>query len=182
MELQISHLPIPPPGGRRRRKGRYIAVFSLLALAAVLICTVAGRQRSRYDPRAQVKQEKSGALAVSKEKLQRMEEESRFAFQINTRPEFENGESPGTLFLENSMTNSHDMKVTLELKEDGRRIYESPVLRPGEQLLEDRLAELLEVGSYPALARILIVDPETGKQTGENTVSVTLLIKGEDPG
>ena len=64
MDVEITHLPIPPPGGKRRRKGRYIAVLSLLALTAVLLYMVAGWQQSRYDPHAGVKPEKSGTMTV----------------------------------------------------------------------------------------------------------------------
>ena len=182
MNIQIMHLPIPPPGGGKRHKGRFIALFSLLAVAVVLLFAGSGQRRGRYDPSAGVKPEKDGAMAVSREKLQQMAEDSRFGFQINTQPEFENGESPGTLFLENSVENSQDMRIILELKEDGRTVYESPVLHPGEQVLKDHLAEALAGGAYPALTRILIVDPETGEQLGENTVAVTLMIKGDSPG
>ncbi|MEF9988507.1 MAG: hypothetical protein RR797_05480, partial [Christensenella sp.] len=64
------------------------------------------------------------------EELQSAVDASQFSFRINSRPEFENGTSEGTLMIENPADNTQNMQVTITLDETGGVLYESGMIPP----------------------------------------------------
>ena len=81
------------------------------------------------------------------------ETEQYFWYLYNSAVSFAEGTAPGNVLLENTVGNVCDMIVSFTL-EDGRTVYRSPILQPGEYLEYDRLLEPLSAGTYPVSVAI----------------------------
>ena len=109
-----------------------------------------------------------------REYLQRQADDSNVSLKMNSRPVFENGNSEGTLLIENPHYNSYDMVVQIFLGSDstGRLIYESGHIPPNHHIDKDKLNTKLNKGIYDAIAYVTFYDDE--RQL--NTASINLQI------
>lgn len=108
------------------------------------------------------------------EYLQRRADDSNVSLKMNSRPVFENGNSEGTLLIENPHYNNYDMVVQIYLGNDntGRIIYESGHIPPNHHIDKDKLNTKLDKGIYDAIAYVTFYDNE--RQL--NTASINLQI------
>ncbi len=106
-----------------------------------------------------------GTLPMSDEDLlaqmQMEADESYFSFKINSRPVFTDGNSTGTLGIENPTYNVYPMVVQITLDSTGEIIYDSGGLMPGQYIAEAKLARSLSQGEYEATATLYAYDPDT---------------------
>ena len=99
-----------------------------------------------------------------------------FYYQLCREVTFPKPTAPGNVLLENTTGNTCDMQVEYEL-EDGTVVYTSPLLEPDQHLLEDKLSEELEEGTYDVLARIYVYSRETGELQDEFSENITVVVK-----
>lgn len=105
------------------------------------------------------------------ELLQREADENTISFNINARPVFPNGRSPGPLQIENPPFNLHYFEVEYHLvNEDGslgQIIYSSGILPSNHHINMDRLDVALSRGEYRTIAVLTFYHHET-----QNLISV----------
>jgi len=111
-----------------------------------------------------------------KEQMQKDADKSNFAFKINARPVFANGESKGNLRIENPGHNLYPFVVKIFLNETSEEIYNSGGMLPNHHIDEDRLVRILPKGEYAATAYIYAFDPVTNEYGGKSAVGLTLII------
>jgi hypothetical protein len=112
-----------------------------------------------------------------KEQMQREANEQVFSFKINTKPVFEDGESAGTLRIENPQHNTYPFVVEIALEPMGEVVYNSGGILPNHHINEGQLTKVLSKGEYPATAYIYAYSPDTGEYNGKAAVELTLVIK-----
>lgn len=100
-----------------------------------------------------------------------------FFYQLCREVEFARPTAPGSVLIENTPGNLYDMEVEYTL--DDEVIYLSPVLRPGEHLINDCLWEELPEGTYDVQARIAVLDPDTGDNTENFYENITIIVKNK---
>ena len=88
-----------------------------------------------------------------KERLQKKVDESMLSIKINANPIFVSPDSDGTLAIENSINNRYKFQVEITLDDSDEKIYTSPVIQPGEYIMNDKLDVILDNGIYNATAR-----------------------------
>jgi len=99
--------------------------------------------------------------------------EGQFEIKINAYPRFNNGTSIGTLGIENKLVNRYDMIVQIYL--NNTLIYESPLLKPGQKIVNDKLKKSLTKGSYEAIAYFNAYDSD-GNEKGKSGAQIIILV------
>lgn len=106
--------------------------------------------------------------------------EGQFMLNINTKPVFPDGNSKGTLRIENNPQNRYLMVVKLYLKQDGKdgeKIYESGAIRPGNKIETAALDVVLKKGTYPVTAYFEAYDMKTKEFVGKAASTLSITIK-----
>lgn len=103
-------------------------------------------------------------------------DESMLAISINSTPVFEDGNSKGTLRIENAANNNYNMKVRIVIDNEEKEIYYSDAIKPGQIIREDHLDEILPKGTYACTATFEAYD-EDNKKAGEAKAQLNLLIR-----
>lgn len=101
-----------------------------------------------------------------KEALQKQVDKSMLAIKINSNPYFETSTSEGMLGIENPSNNNYSFQVEITLDESEETIYTSPMLKPGQYILTDKLSYPLNEGSYQATAVFYAYD-DNGTNIGK---------------
>ena len=112
-----------------------------------------------------------------REQMQREADKSVFSFKINSRPLFQDGDSEGTLNIENPNHNLYPFVVEIFLNETGEEIYNSGGILPNHHISRAKLTKTLEKGEHPATAYINVYDPVTKHYTGKSAVWLTIVVK-----
>ena len=102
-----------------------------------------------------------------------------FYYQLCKEVTFNKPTAPGNVLIENTTGNTCDMQVEYQLADDGTVIYTSPMLKPGQHLLEDKLSAELEEGSYDVVAKIYVYDQETGDIKDDFSENITVVVKNK---
>lgn len=187
------------------KRGKVLAVLAVLT-AALLLCMgifLWGRHgpRTPYDPNAVDSSQKPLAEGDMLRELQNAADESAFRVKMNSevtvvqggpdrsgaelspaasgKPEAEQSSSSrqsADWNIINSIENSCNMQVTIT-GEDGTVLYESRILRPGEQELTGALQTELAPGIYHAEALAKAIDPDTGDVVGNVTAEIILNVQ-----
>ena len=153
---------------RRRGNGKVPALLGLVAalLVAVGYLLATRPQKMELDPNVRV-----GRLTRSPEEvraeLEAQVDESMISFSINATPAFENGREPGNLMIENPAGNRNRFTVEIRLKEDGRTVYQSGYIDPGQYIERAPLDEALPAGEYPAVAYFTAYSLRDGGYIGQ---------------
>lgn len=90
--------------------------------------------------------------------LNRVIEEGSMAISINLAPVFVDGQSEGTLQIENSPANKYAQEVVITMDETGEEIYRSGLLMPNYHIQTDKLATVLAAGDYNCTATFVGYD------------------------
>lgn len=104
---------------------------------------------------------------------------SEMTVRINGYPVFADGESKGSLNIENPAVNALCMNVEITLKSTGEVIYDSGAIPPNHYVDKDRLGKVLEKGTYEANAHVTLFDPEY-PDTNYNSANFTLILTIEN--
>lgn len=100
--------------------------------------------------------------------MQAVADKDNFTLQIGTEMRFENGKSPGVIEIVNPKNNIYPLSVQIKLA-DGRTVYESGAVKPGQYIAQGKLLINLPAGEYPAIGMVTIYS-EDGKKVQANTV------------
>ena len=111
-----------------------------------------------------------------KGQMQREADESAFSFKINSMPIFEDGNSAGTLRIENPSHNIYPFTVEIFLGESGEKIYDSGGIFPDHHIEKAMLTKALPRGFYRAMAFVSAYDPETKEYRGKVAAELTLIV------
>lgn len=87
-----------------------------------------------------------------RERLQQAVDESMLAIKINANPMFANGSESGALSIENPANNNYKFQVEITLDDTKEIIYTSPVIMPGQHIMNTPLDVVLPAGEYKATA------------------------------
>lgn len=162
---------------RRHRRNTYIRMIVLSILVIILIFA------TRLPERLMFLFNWDGNVFTAdmtdeerRELLQKRADESQFGFSINSRMEFEDGSSAGIIFLENPGENDCLLKVVITLDIDGRVLYESDYIKPGQGIGKDKLKVLLPKGEYAATAAVTAYD-DRKEEIGTSLAGVTITVK-----
>lgn len=165
---------------KEKKKYGYAALIMVILFAVGMIWMSREKGGLQLDP----KQEEGTLDGLSAGEIEALmdqkAEEGEFILSINQEPKFPNGNSEGSLRIENSPRNRYLMVVAIyERKSDGtqgKKLYESGAIKPGSKIEKDKLDVKLKKGSYPVQAEFLAYDVETkdyvGKAVGELTIVV----------
>ena len=111
------------------------------------------------------------------EQLQKEADSSLFSFKINSQPAFKDGNSEGTLHIENPNHNTYPFVVEIFLNETGEKVYDSGGILPNHHIARAALTKTLPKGSHSATAYINVYDPETMEYLGKTAAELTLTVK-----
>lgn len=118
--------------------------------------------------------------AEIQELMKQKVEEGSFAISINTLPKFKDGNSKGSLRIENAPENRYLMIVKLHLKDSDELIYESGAIKPGFKLESAKLDKVLDNGTYQVIAYFEAYDLETNNFVGKAASDMSIVIGEED--
>lgn len=147
-----------------------------LLVAALLLGSGITAPRLGEDPNAVPRPSQTPFdMEAAQAALQAQAEERAFRFQMSARPTVAG--RAVDLLLSNPVENQWDLTLTLTLDATGELLYESGIVVPGGQILQDSLLAELPPGEHPATAALSPLDPETGDTAGEAlTLAVTLVV------
>lgn len=160
------------------RRGRFILVVlcaGLLLVGALVIGGTFSEEESGPQPDPNVK---IGSLTGAGADLDKIAEEAQVSFSINAEPEFETGSAPGNVTIENLEINNNRFTVTINLSEDGREVYRSGYLDPGQYIDYAPLEVVLPPGDYPAVATLETYRLSDGTPIGRVGAELLLHVKG----
>lgn len=103
-------------------------------------------------------------------------EEGMFNVSVNAKVIFDDGRSEGVLGLENIPQNRYYCRAVLRRDDDGKVLYESAGVQPGQYIDKIKLKEVLPAGEYPCTVQVLITDPETLDDIGQVQVKVEVFV------
>lgn len=157
---------------KQRIKKILIAVFALITLltAAVAITGQAPHIRLALAKGGQVCE---GVLPDVKEHIKKVPE-GEIRYLINKNIVFESAYSQGNVMLENPDSCEYDLKFTV-YDSEGKAIYISPVLKPGQYLETDKLMAVVKRGVYDCSYSAEAF--KEGKSAGQVTGLVTVMVK-----
>ena len=111
-----------------------------------------------------------------REALQKKVDDSMLAIKINTNPVFNGPGSKGNLSIENSERNNYDFQVEITLDSNDEIVYTTPLMSPGQHILEDKLDKDLSVGEYEATAMFYAYN-DNKELMGQAGAAITLSVK-----
>lgn len=104
--------------------------------------------------------------------------EGEIRYRLNTDVIFENLYGHGSIMLENPAVSQYDLEFAFYLPKDQKNpVYESPRLRPGECLMNDKLTDTMSLrrGDHTCMCVVSAYDKD-GNYIGKNTCTVRLII------
>lgn len=178
--------------GRSRKRGRRVRRKRMWTVALILtaLLLLGGgylvarkRTESRYDKDAVDLSlvERPKTKEELQLEVQRASERSSFHFQMNSEPVLRlssGADAPDTVnwSIINSIENKADMEVYVHLS-DGREIYHSKRLQPGQSELSGCPEIELEPGEYHAIATAYVLETGTESVVGTVTTEFQLDVK-----
>ena len=190
-----TQTPASPPGKGKRKKSAHgpkgggagtivlIVVIVLAVLAGAAfgldyagVITLPWNSSFKFDENALDGQLQGKTQEEIQAELDRRVEENMLAISINTAPEYENGTAEGNIRIENSPANHYIIAVEIQLDEDGRTVYKSDGIKPGQVIEKAKLDEALSKGEYPATAYFIAYDQKNYKEVGRAGAELTLKV------
>ncbi len=181
-----SQLPGKQQKGQRKWPVRVLILLVILLLLVILYLLGVFRRPAitaiqTGDMFPDQTDAEDGFLPMSEEELleqmQKEADESYFSFKINSRPVFADGNSAGTLGIENPNYNVYPMVVQITLDSTGEIIYDSGGIMPGQHIAEAKLAEVLSKGEYEATATLYAYDPDTLICQGQSQAVLKIIVE-----
>lgn len=176
-----------PDKKKRRRQLLIVLLLLAAAIPGIILCTIVfrGSQAGRMVagdifPGSGTAQ--AGHLPEMTEEeiraqMQKVADETMFSFKMNAQPVFENGDSEGTLRIENPSHNVYPFVVEIYLNKTGEKIYDSGGVLPNHHINMAKLDVSLEKGEHKAMAYINAYDPDTQEYQGRSAIDLSIIIK-----
>lgn len=102
---------------------------------------------------------------------------SLFPFEINVLPVFTNGGKKGNIEIKNPQNSNYWVNVKVYLKDTNEFIYESGLLKPGQEVAEASLNKTLAAGSYEAVAYLDVYELDSKDYVGRTSILISILIQ-----
>lgn len=162
------------------KKKQKILMISVTACAALILLAVIAGYTGLFDmvgglfvPSGSVQ---TGTLPLE-DGLDELEDipEGEIRFRINKTVTFRTGRGLGDIMLENPKACEYDLEFSFSLQ-DGRIIYEAPLLKPGEYLYRDKLKKRLPEGVYDCTYKVRAYEP-SGVLAGETYGRLTITVE-----
>lgn len=102
---------------------------------------------------------------------------SLFPFEINVLPVFTNGGRKGNIEIKNPENSNYWVNVKIYIKDTNEFIYESGLLKPGQEIAEASLDKTLAAGSYEAIAYLDVYELDSKTYLGRTSVLISILIQ-----
>lgn len=161
----------------KRFKAMLLGILLLILLLGGLLWFVLTSDSFKFDSAAEDGSLDGLSQAQIEELMQQKVDESMLSISINSSPEFASGSSKGSLRIENSASNRYNIRVKITRDDNGKVIYYSDAIRPGQMIKEDKLDVTLAKGNYDCKASFEAYDTETNKKVGEAAAVLTIIIK-----
>lgn len=164
------------------KKGKLVAIILvLLLLIGACSWMLVNQNKLSMDPDQSEGSLDGLSAAELQELMNKKVNEGSLMISINSKPEFPNGKSKGTLRIENSAQNRYLMIVKIYLRNDngtdGELIYESGAIKPGNKIEEAPLKKELAKGTYHVIAYFEGYDVKTQEFVGKAASYLDILIK-----
>lgn len=111
------------------------------------------------------------------QRLNTVVSEGMMNVSMNPHPVFPNGNSAGTLRIENIEQNHYSYQVSITLDDTGEEIYQSGFLEPGYFIDEAKLETVLKKGEYPATARFLAYQEHDENPIGAAVLKISITVE-----
>lgn len=102
---------------------------------------------------------------------------SLFPFELNVLPVFTNGGKKGNIEIKNPQNSNYWVNVKVYLKDTNEFIYESGLLKPGQEVAEASLNKTLVAGSYEAVAYLDVYELDSKDYVGRTSILISILIQ-----
>ena len=171
------------PTEEKKKKKRLLILLLLLLLAVA-----AGGVYYYYSTKTEPVQvvsgeylpETKGAKKISdkevKEAEQKAVDASKFNMVIKSEAVFENGNSEGSLYIQNPVENGYPINVVIRLDSNNEQIYSSGAIQPGYEINGAKLEKTLAQGDHPATATFEIYDSKTKTKRGQVQAGITIRV------
>ena len=168
-----------------KKNKQYSNKFKVVALCVIVIvslCVIFISNKNKSNVNVQGGILKEGIIPGYTEEeikaiMQRKADESKFSFEINSRPIFKDGKSQGNLRIANPPYNKYAINVEIKLDSNGKSVFNSGKINPNNYIEYAKLTKKLKAGEYDATAVINAYDTNTGEFKG--TSAAKLIIKIE---
>lgn len=175
--------PEKKPNRKNRKRNIITAIVILLMLAIVagLGYMAFGPQRNdsvllEENIKAEIGQLEGKTNAEIEAALNAVVEEGSMAISINMNPVFIDGDSEGTLKIENSPANHYGQRVIITLDDTGEEIYDSGFMPVNSHIQSDKLSVHLEKGEYAATATFTAYDEDSQIEVGQAAAKIQISI------
>ena len=154
-----------------------ILIISIMGTATLIIKkSLQNGTELLMDSNARLGQLKGKSHEEIVKELNKIVEEGTFNISINANPQFERGDLPGDIQIENVPSNRYLMKVEIDLDGTNEKIYQSGLIDVNHHIQEAKLDKILEKGKYPATARFTAYDRQTRKVIGHAAAYIVISI------
>lgn len=175
------------PAKKKRFRGKkrillLLAALLMLAFATVMVLHQTGYIRYPWEQAILMsgRAEKGPLPGMTAEELQeylqKEADENYVNIQLNSKPVFPDGNSPGSLSIQNSQFNKFDMQVTIYEGdgEEGRMLYQSEKIPPDYHIEKDKLLVSLGKGLHPATAYVTFYEGDKQLTTSSFTIEISI--------
>jgi hypothetical protein len=126
------------------------------------------------------------AASAPSETVSSMVENEQSGYRINGKPVFATADSKGDVFISNMEDNAFSINVDITLKENGKSIFTSGLIKPGDSVDSKKMnpvGQALEDGLYECVAEIIAHDSDSLKPVGSAKEEIVVQIgKTEEDG
>lgn len=131
----------------KSKKSILMAVFAVIAFVLCVVALTGSAPRIRLSLAGGGKVSNGILTGVEADAHITSVPEGEIRYLINKRIMFENSYSLGNVMLENPESCQYDIKFVI-YKDDGKMIYTSPMIKPGQCLEKDKLSSVVKAGEY----------------------------------
>lgn len=165
----------------RKKRRRLLLLFLLLVLTGAVSYYYFSKQDKPIqvvsgDYLPDTKDAKKMTDKEIKAAEQKEVDDSKFNMVIKSEAVFENGDSEGSLYIQNPIQNNYPINVEIYLDSNNELIYSSGAMEPSYEITGARLDKKLAKGKYPATATFNIFDPDTKEKRGQVQAAITILV------
>ena len=170
-----------PQGQPKKKKKKTLVIILVIVIAAAAVfggymLWKSGQDKLHKDIAALEGQLPYKSQEDIEKALNTIVDEGMFNISINQNPIFENGESEGTMGIENIPGNLYMMQVTVTRDDNGEVVYESGLIDPGYYIEKATLKTPLSAGEYQCTAVFTAYDMETANQIGTAGANVKITV------
>lgn len=152
----------------------------VIALIIVTISMIIGRTTNQIILKWKIEGEAGTSFNKTESELlaelQELTEASRFRIKVNTQPVMEQTTGATSVIVQNSVENKFNKKV-IYVDLEGNIVYETPMLYPGDNLLNVEIPGDWAIGTYTLNAHVLAIDVVTQEEFIVTELEINLNVK-----